>query len=123
MSLTIGEIVRNGRKQKGLSQRQLAKIMGVSSTAVVYWEKNINQPAADTLLRLATVLGIGAEFFPQGTIHPAAEQFASQVMSVLLTKMSDIEKRISKLESSKKNINQMVVDRFSSDVSSQKTNT
>ena len=97
--------------------------MGVSSTAVVYWEKNINQPAADTLLRLATVLGIGAYFFPQGTIHSAAEQFASQVMSVLLTKMSEIENRLSKLEPSKKNINKLAVDHLKSDVSNQKTNT
>ena len=97
--MTIGEIIRNGRKQKGLTQRELAKLMGVSSPAVVYWEKNINQPTADALIKLSTLLGIGKEIFPQGTIHPAAEQFANQVMALLLTKVNDLSERISKIES------------------------
>ena len=48
------DLVRNLREQSGLSQRDFAKKLGVSSGYVGQWEMGISQPADDMLLKLCT---------------------------------------------------------------------
>ncbi len=53
------ERLRQLRKDAGLSQRQLAAYVGVSTTAVSCWETGIREvPAGNNLVRLAEVLGL-----------------------------------------------------------------
>jgi len=40
----IGETIRNCRKDAGLTQPQLAKLIGVTHSAISLWENNINIP-------------------------------------------------------------------------------
>ena len=42
--MTIGETIRNIRQVKGLSQKELADICGVSMGAVSAWEQGRNEP-------------------------------------------------------------------------------
>ena len=46
------------RKAKGLTQEQLAKLLGVTQGAVAQWENGLTHPAFNMLPRLATALGV-----------------------------------------------------------------
>ena len=40
------------RIEKGYSQMQLAKIIGVSQKAIDYWERSVNEPKASYIIAL-----------------------------------------------------------------------
>lgn len=46
------------RRQKGLSQKQLGEMLGVSNKAVSKWENGESMPKMSTMLSLAEILGI-----------------------------------------------------------------
>ena len=48
--------LRKLREEKGMTQEQLANILGVNRTTVTLWEVGINKPRADMLIKLADVL-------------------------------------------------------------------
>ena len=54
---TTGEILRQERIKKGLSQRQLAAIMGVSSAYISQCERDLRKPKKETLMKFAEALG------------------------------------------------------------------
>lgn len=60
---TLGDRIRDARESKNLYQGQLAELIGVKSAAVISnWEKNINKPDADKIVRLCEALGISASY-------------------------------------------------------------
>lgn len=58
MNLKIGEVILNRRKEKGLTQEQLAEAVGVSTPAVSKWETGSTYPDITLLAPIARVLGI-----------------------------------------------------------------
>ncbi|MBQ8556703.1 MAG: helix-turn-helix transcriptional regulator [Clostridia bacterium] len=54
----LGETIIRLRKQRGLSQLQLADEMHVVRQTISKWEKNLSVPDADALSRLADVLDV-----------------------------------------------------------------
>jgi len=61
--MTIGERIKQARKIRGMSQRELAKRAEVSAQAISKYERDINAPSSGVLLRLSKALGVGVEFF------------------------------------------------------------
>lgn len=55
---TIGNLIKTRRKEKGLSQKQLAKLLLVSDTTISKWETGVNLPDVLILKRIAEVLNI-----------------------------------------------------------------
>lgn len=49
--------IKDYRIRKGLSQEQLARLMGTTQAAVAMWETGARMPRADKLPKLAEVLG------------------------------------------------------------------
>jgi transcriptional regulator with XRE-family HTH domain len=49
------------RKAKGLSQVELAELIGEPAANVAYWEKSNKPPRSDVLPKLASVLGVRIE--------------------------------------------------------------
>ena len=58
----IGERIKELRIEKGLSQKALAKEIGVSQKAIDYWERGINEPKASYVILLAEFFGVSADF-------------------------------------------------------------
>ena len=54
----LGENIRDIRKQKGMTQEELANRIGVVRQTVSKWEKNLSVPDADLLQRIAQVLEV-----------------------------------------------------------------
>lgn len=55
---TTGERIARLRKQKLLTQSELARRLGVTVTSVCYWEQDRSRPKAARLDSLATLLGV-----------------------------------------------------------------
>ena len=58
---TMGEIISTLRKEKGMTQKDLADQMGVTDKAVSKWERNLSCPDISSVPQLADILGVGVE--------------------------------------------------------------
>lgn len=55
---TLGARIRKARKDKGLSQSELGRRLGVASQTINQWEHDKKQPRRDNLLRLVQQTGV-----------------------------------------------------------------
>ena len=60
--MTLGEKIKEARKQCGLSQEKLAEKMAVSRSAVAKWEANNGLPDVDNLKALAQLLNVSVDY-------------------------------------------------------------
>ena len=58
---TFGATISALRKEKGLTQLELARQMGVTDKAVSKWERNLSFPDVASLPKLAEVLGTSVD--------------------------------------------------------------
>lgn len=70
---TMGEIISNLRKEKGMTQKDLAEQMGVTDKAVSKWERNLSCPDISSIPQLAEILGISVETLMSLQPREAAE--------------------------------------------------
>lgn len=64
--MTIGERISELRKQRYISQSQLAAMMDVSRQAVSKWENDISAPDTIRLIQLADALNTDVEYLATG---------------------------------------------------------
>lgn len=62
MDLTIGEKIKKIRKEKGLTQQELADILGVSKATVAMYEINRNQPNLIILKKICLIFDISGNY-------------------------------------------------------------
>ena len=74
--MTLGESVFTYRKRKGLTQAELAQILGVTDKAVSKWERGVSCPDITLLPAVAAALGVTADALLSGE-NPPDEQFIS----------------------------------------------
>ena len=55
---TMGEIISNQRKEKGMTQAELAAKMNITDKAVSKWERNLSCPDINSISTLAEALDI-----------------------------------------------------------------
>ncbi|MFR5875605.1 MAG: helix-turn-helix domain-containing protein, partial [Eubacterium sp.] len=58
MRYEIGIRIRKYRELRGLSQKELADLIGVSNSRVSNWEQGINRPNADIISDLCKALDV-----------------------------------------------------------------
>lgn len=58
MSLSFGEKIKEARKTKKLTQKELANLIGAKHNSISDWENDKNKPDPDTIELLCGVLGI-----------------------------------------------------------------
>lgn len=56
--MTTGELIREARKKKGLTQRELGELLGMSDVGVAQWEKGLRNPRLEIRQRIAKALDI-----------------------------------------------------------------
>lgn len=60
---TLGERIKAARESKGYLQSDLAKLIGVKSSGVISnWEKDLNKPDAEKIVKICEVLNVSASF-------------------------------------------------------------
>jgi transcriptional regulator with XRE-family HTH domain len=60
---SVAEKIRQIRTDNGISQRELAKKLGLSNRAVSKWESGLSYPSTENLIRIAEVFSVPLEFF------------------------------------------------------------
>jgi transcriptional regulator with XRE-family HTH domain len=76
---TLGNKLRAAREERGLSQRELAKLASLSTNAISLIERDENSPSVSTLQSLATALNVKMSYFfddhePTTVLHVRADQ-------------------------------------------------
>ena len=66
----IGRLIRSLRREQGLTQLQLASLLGVSDKAVSKWERGLGCPEVSLLPRLSRIFGVELERMLQGDLAP-----------------------------------------------------
>ncbi len=58
---SIGKLIQSKRKEKGLTQKQLADMLNITDKAVSKWERDAACPDTTTIPKLSEILGISVE--------------------------------------------------------------
>ena len=58
---TLGGMIASLRKEKGMTQAELAERMGITDKAVSKWERDLSCPDIATIPKLAEIFGVSAD--------------------------------------------------------------
>lgn len=58
----LGNRLRELRKKKGLTQKELADLLGVTDGAIGMWERNQREPDGEKLSQLARMLDVSVDY-------------------------------------------------------------
>lgn len=71
---TLGAMIAALRKEKGMTQLDLAQKLGVTDKAVSKWERDLSCPDINSLPKLAEALGVTVDELMQTKIKPEESQ-------------------------------------------------
>jgi transcriptional regulator with XRE-family HTH domain len=102
----LGDRIKDLRKQKNLSQSELADKVGISYAQIGRYETKGAQPPAETLKKIADALGVSPDYLIYGTADEKAK-----------TKLSDADlinqfKAIENMDEEDKNVIKKLIDAF-----------
>lgn len=60
--MVFAERLKELRQERSLSQIALSKAIGVSQKAIDYWEREINEPKATYIVRLADYFDVSTDY-------------------------------------------------------------
>jgi len=90
--MTIEERIQELRKSKGLSQEQLAEMLGVSRQAVSKWESGQSLPEVEKLIAMGEFFGVTIDYILKGDVLPTQDDskqrtapLGSQIVSAVAT--------------------------------------
>lgn len=89
--MSIGERILELRKQKNISQVQLAKALGISRQAVSKWENDLAAPDMMNLIRLADLLVTDTEYLATG-VH--AKQKAQPAVVTVVQRVDNVVEKV-----------------------------
>ena len=81
MKKTLGMMIAELRKEKGMTQLELAEKMGVTDKAVSKWERDLSCPDINSLPNLAEILGVTVDELMQ--IKKEAENPSQSVQDII----------------------------------------
>lgn len=70
MKMSLGAFIAQLRKEKGLTQKQLSEILGVSDKTISHWEREESAPDISILPVLAETLGVSVDELLKGEVNP-----------------------------------------------------
>lgn len=101
-----GERIIQARKQKELSQQELAKLVKVHFTNIGKYEREEAIPSADVLNRIAKALDVTTDFLLNGTLQDKARNTVKDDDLLLLFK------KVEQLPNDKKKLVKEFLDAF-----------
>lgn len=79
---TFGSTIAALRKEKGMTQLELAQNMGVTDKAVSKWERNLSFPDVASLPKLAELLGVSVDELLEAKTSAQEEPARSKVRAL-----------------------------------------
>lgn len=98
----IAEKIKRLRKQKGVSQEELADKTGVSRQAVSKWEGGQSTPDIEKLVILSSYFGVTTDSLLKDETSPAVQPDEDSSLSLLREEVNDNEYRYAANEQEKK---------------------
>ncbi len=105
---TFGDRLAAAREHAALSQKSLARHLGVKTRTIVAWENDLSEPRANRLQMLAGLLNVSLMWLLTGQgegVDPAQEGYLSQDARMILLEMrklrgdmDDASARLERLE-------------------------
>ena len=90
----IGKFIASCRKNREMTQSELAEKLGVSINAVSKWERGINLPDYSNLQELCSVLGISLnEFFAGRHLEDSEIERQSEENLLSVVKQSELDRQ------------------------------
>lgn len=59
---SLGQKIKELRKEKNLTQPELARLLNVSNGVISFWENNINEPKATYVKQLAIIFNVSSDY-------------------------------------------------------------
>lgn len=82
---SIGKIISTLRKEKGMTQKELADKLNITDKAVSKWERDIAFPDTATIPKLAEILEVSVEELMNAKAIPVSEhKKAEQIINIIL---------------------------------------
>ena len=78
MDMSFGEFLKEKRKEKNLTQKELSKLLFVSESAVSKWEKDIAHPDITLLPKLSEILGVSEHELITASVDKDAREEKTQ---------------------------------------------
>ncbi len=88
----IGTRLKEARTTRNYTQKQLAEVIQSTQQQIVKWESGLNDPSADTLVRLATALGCTTDWL-LGLVEQPSDHLKLQDLSAEEWKLVDLYRR------------------------------
>ena len=90
----VGNFIRKKRKDKNLTQKELAKELGVSDKAISKWERGICCPDISLLKELSSILGVSVNELLSGEdIEKLEKEKTDDVLVDSVKQYTSIEKK------------------------------
>ena len=82
---SMGEVISTLRKEKGMTQKELADKLNITDKAVSKWERDISFPDTAAIPKLAEILEVSVEELMNAKIMPVSgRKGAGQVVNIIL---------------------------------------
>ena len=82
---SMGEIISTLRKEKGMTQKDIADKLGITDKAVSEWERDVAFPDTATIPKLAEILGVSVEELMQAKAVPVnGHKGAGYLINIIL---------------------------------------
>ena len=62
MKYEIKNRIKELRKEKGLTQKQLAELVNKSETGLASWEQGLSEPSINDIRALCKIFGVSADY-------------------------------------------------------------
>ena len=86
---SMGEIINTLRKEKGLTQKELADKLNITDKAVSKWERDVACPDTMTIPKLAEILGVSVEELMNAkAVPPTGHKGAGYLVNIILKAVS-----------------------------------
>ena len=97
---TLGQRISKLRKEKGLTQEELANKFNISTQAISKWENDYSSPDISVLLELSKILGVSVEYLLSGEVTIETVKVEHKDINKMIFKI-----RILSSDGSKVNVN------------------
>ena len=89
----LGLRIANERKNKKLTQEQLAEKTGLSANYISNIENNYSIPSLETFIKICSALDVTADYILLGTIY-SSDNYLVDDIAIKLSKCNDKERRL-----------------------------
>ena len=80
---TFGMMVSSLRKEKGMTQLELADKMGVTDKAVSKWERDLSYPDINSISKLAEILGVSVDELMQNKTNVKENENSKDLVNTI----------------------------------------